>query len=53
MNLKMLLMNVTYVIQYALAAEAVAALTAVYGTEYQIGSGTVLLCKNISHYKEL
>jgi hypothetical protein len=28
-------------------------LTAVYGTEYQIGSGTVLLCKNISHYKEL
>jgi hypothetical protein len=47
-------MNVTFVIQYALAAEAVAALTAVYGTEYQIGSGTVLLCKNIinSHYKE-
>ncbi|KAK4016629.1 hypothetical protein OUZ56_031587 [Daphnia magna] len=31
---------------YALAAEAVAALTAVYGTQYEIGSGTVLLYPN-------
>jgi hypothetical protein len=47
----MLLTNLTFV-QYALAAEAVAALTAVYGTEYQIGSGTVLMCKTslINHY---
>ncbi len=36
--------NVFIFTQYALAAEAVAALTAVYGTEYIIGSGTVILC---------